>query len=70
MEPSSLDHSIVQPLSLFLFKILLPAERPGAIPESRLRPILHISHLKMVSGSKNESAGDGPPPLLYKHNPH
>ena len=28
VEPSSLDHSIVQPLLLFLFKILLPAERP------------------------------------------
>jgi hypothetical protein len=28
VEPSSLDHSIVEPLLLFLFKILLPAERP------------------------------------------
>ena len=28
VEPSSLDHSIVLPLPLFLFKILLPAERP------------------------------------------
>jgi hypothetical protein len=27
VEPSSLDHSIVQPLLLFLFKILLPAGR-------------------------------------------
>jgi hypothetical protein len=28
VEPSSLYHSTVQPLLLFLFKILLPAERP------------------------------------------
>jgi hypothetical protein len=27
VEPSSLDYSVVQPLLLFLFKILLPAER-------------------------------------------
>ena len=28
VEPSSLDYSIVLPMLLFLFKILLPAERP------------------------------------------
>ena len=66
MEPSSLDHSIVQPLSLFLFKILLPAERPpGAIPETTPYPAHHP--LQLVPGSKDELdelAGMDSPPLL------
>ena len=53
MEPSSLDHSIVQPLLLFSFKILLLA--------GRLHPILHLGRLQL--GSKDELAGMGLLPL-------
>ena len=63
MEPSSLDHSIVQPLSLFLCKILLPAERPpGAILV--ITPYSACHHLQLVPGSKDELVGMGLPPLL------
>ena len=41
MEPSSLDHSIVQQQLLVLFMILLPAERPRDLFQ-RLCPILHV----------------------------
>ena len=64
VEPSSRDHSIVQPLLLFLFKILLPAEKPPwSIPETLPYPARH--HLQLVPGSKHELAGMGLPPLLY-----
>jgi hypothetical protein len=65
VEPSSLDHSIVLPLLLFLFKILLPAERPlGAILETMPYSALH--HLQLVPGSKDESAGIDFSHLFYK----
>ena len=63
MEPSSLDHSIVQPLSLFLFKILLQLRGPRAILETMPYPAGH--HLQLFPGSKDELAGIGlPPPFL------
>ena len=63
MEPSSLDHSIVQPLLLFLFKILLPAERPPrAIPETTPYPAHH--HLQLVPSSKDELVGISLPAFL------
>jgi hypothetical protein len=63
VEPSSLDHSIVEPQSLFLFKILLSAEQPGAIPETMPYPACH--HLQLVSGPKDELAGMDFLPLLF-----
>ena len=50
VEPSSLDHSIVQPLLLFLL-----LRGPWAIPETIPSPACH--HLQLVPGSKDELAG-------------
>jgi hypothetical protein len=66
VEPSSLDHSIVQPLSLFLFKILLSA---GRLLEElflrlflRLHPILHIATC-IWAPRMNWQEWASPPPL-------
>ena len=60
VEPSSLDHSIVQPLPLFLFKILLPAERPQSYSGDyalSCAPYPACHHLQLVPVSKDEVAG-------------
>jgi hypothetical protein len=65
VEPASLDRPIVLPLSLFLFKILLPAERPpGAILETT--PYSAGHHLQLVPGSKDELVGMDFSPPFYK----
>jgi hypothetical protein len=51
VEPSSLDHSVL-PLPLFLFKILLPAERP----QSYSGDYTLSSMSSLVPGSKDELA--------------
>jgi hypothetical protein len=59
VEPSSLDHSIVQPLRLFLL-----LRGPWAIPETTPYPAR--LHLQLVPDSKNELVGMGlpPPPFI------
>jgi hypothetical protein len=60
VEPSSQDHSIVQPLQLFL---LLRGR--WAIMETTPYPA--CSYLQLVPDSKNELVGVPPPIPTYKH---